>query len=507
MNLSRRHFMATAAAASVAPAVVSATHTAQAAAPMTGKPAASFYRFKVGDFEVTTLHDGLIKVANPAAMITNKTPEEINQALDIAMIPRDNLRNPFVPTIVNTGKNLVLIDTGFGDNGPPSVGMMAANLAAAGIDPKNIDTVLITHFHPDHISGLRSKAGDANFPNAEVIVHSVEWKYWNDESELGKVTDPFKPSFAATKRVFAPMAKDVKQAEIGKEVVPGITAIDTKGHSAGHVSYLIASGNGSLLVLGDVTNNPAILRVIRNGGCGPTSSPTSRSHRGGACSTWPRPTKFRSSAITTGSRRSAASRKPPPATSISPPCGRRRSSRDTCAKKSTGGHRAARFLLWLYRALLVTAHRGQPRERPRLRRARPALHLRHKLAALAQCAGTHHVVRFLAGAGRRRIDRRAALRTERLRARIAALRRHLDVNRRLARQHLESAAGDRNIGAERGTRAGLAIGAMTDAGFLRIGLAFESDEPAMTTAVHFHFFSPYSAAASIASMSSSDMPK
>jgi glyoxylase-like metal-dependent hydrolase (beta-lactamase superfamily II) len=258
MSFSRRQFMATAAAAAATPAVLSVSTTAQAAAPMVGKQVPAFYRFKVGDFEVTTLHDGLLKVANPNTMIVNKTPDEIGAALDAAGVPRDNVQNPFVPTIVNTGKNLVLIDTGFGDNGPPGVGLMATNMAAAGIDPKTIDTILITHFHPDHISGLRNKAGEAVYPNAEIIVPSQEFKYWTDESELGKVTDPFKPSFAATKRVFAPMAKDIKQAEYGKEVVPGITMVDSRGHSHGHASYMVSSGKDNLLVLGDVTSNPAI---------------------------------------------------------------------------------------------------------------------------------------------------------------------------------------------------------------------------------------------------------
>ena len=262
MGISRRQFMATAASAAAAPAVLNASHTAHAAAPMVGKQVPAFYRFKVGDFEVTTLHDGILKVANPNTMITNKSPDEIAAALDSAGVPRDNVQNPFVPTIVNTGKNLVLIDTGFGDNGPPGVGLMTANMIAAGIDPKTIDTVLITHFHPDHISGLRNKAGEAVYPNAEIIVASQEIKYWTDESELGKVTDAFKPSFAATKRVFAPMAKDIKQGEYGKEVVPGITMIDSRGHSLGHASYMVSSGKDNLLVLGDVTNNPYLF--LRN---------------------------------------------------------------------------------------------------------------------------------------------------------------------------------------------------------------------------------------------------
>lgn len=249
--------MASAAAASVTPAVMS-TQTAQAAAPMSGKPAPSFYRFKVGEFEVTTVNDGVVKIANTAALVPTRSPDEINKALDDAMIPRDNLLNPFTPVVVNTGKNLVLIDTGWGDNGPATVGTMMSNLAAAGIDPKDVDTILITHFHLDHISGIRAKAGTANFPNAEIIVAADEWKFWNDESEASRAADMWKNNFAAIKRVFGPIAKDVKQIAYGKEVVPGITAVDSRGHSPGHTSYMLSSGNSTLLVLGDVTNNPAL---------------------------------------------------------------------------------------------------------------------------------------------------------------------------------------------------------------------------------------------------------
>jgi len=257
MDLSRRQLLATAAAAAAAPAAINLT-TAQAAAPLSGKQAPAFYRFKVGEFEVTTLHEGLLKVANPNTLVTNKTPDEIGQALDAAGIPRNNVQNPFVPTLVNTGRNLVLIDTGFGDIGPPGVGQLMPNLIAAGVDPKQIDTVLITHFHPDHISGIRSKTGESIYPNAEVVVAAQEWKYWTDDGEASRAADPWKPSFAATRRVFTPIAKDVRQVEYGKEVVPGITVVDSRGHSPGHTSYMVSSGSANLLVLGDVTNNPAI---------------------------------------------------------------------------------------------------------------------------------------------------------------------------------------------------------------------------------------------------------
>jgi len=147
-----------------------------------------------------------------------------------------------------------------GDNGPPTVGSLAANMQAAGIDPKTIDTVLVSHFHGDHISGIRAKAGAANYPNAEIMVPAPEWQFWNDASNQAKVIDPFKPGFANVKRVFDPIAKDVKQYEQGKELVPGITAVDARGHSPGHTAFIVASGNGKLLVTSDTVNHQILIR-------------------------------------------------------------------------------------------------------------------------------------------------------------------------------------------------------------------------------------------------------
>ena len=90
-------------------------------------------------------------------------------------------------------------------------------MAAAGIDPKTIDTVIISHFHPDHISGLRNKAGQAIYPNAEVMVPAGEWAFWRDDGEMSKSAEVWKPTFMHTRRVFDPIAKDLKRFEFGKE--------------------------------------------------------------------------------------------------------------------------------------------------------------------------------------------------------------------------------------------------------------------------------------------------
>ena len=247
-------------AAAIAVGSLSGTLPARAAAPLIGKQGPSFYRYKVGDFEVTALNEGVVRNATPANMAVNKTLPDVQKALGDAFLPTDHVINQFNTIVVNTGRNLVLIDSGFGDNGPPTGNNLLSNMSAAGIDPKNIDTILVSHFHGDHISGIRAKGGAANYPNAEIMVPSGEWQFWNDASNQAKVIDNFKPGFANVKRVFDPVAKDVKQFEHGKELVAGITAVDSRGHSPGHTAFLVASGNGKLLVTSDTVNHQILIR-------------------------------------------------------------------------------------------------------------------------------------------------------------------------------------------------------------------------------------------------------
>src|SRR5262249_22884786 len=162
----------------------------------------SFYRYKVGDFEVTALSEGSVRNAALQNMALNKSVPEIQKALGDAFLPTDHVINYFNVLVVNTGKNLVLIDSGFGDNGAPTVGMLLSNMQAACLDPKNVDTIQVSHFHGDHINGIRAKAGAANFPNAEIMVAAPEWKYWNDAAEESKAAQVWKGNFGAVKRVF-----------------------------------------------------------------------------------------------------------------------------------------------------------------------------------------------------------------------------------------------------------------------------------------------------------------
>jgi len=193
-------------------------------------------------------------------MALNQSVPYIQKALGAAFLPTDHVTNHFNVVVVNTGKNLVLLDSGFGDNGPPTVGNLISNMNAAGIDPKAIDTILVSHFHGDHINGIRAKAGAANFPNAEILVPAAEWKHWTDSGEESRAPQVWKGNFAAVKRVFDPIAKDVKQYQYGTELVAGITSVDARGHSPGHGAFVVASGNGKLLVTSDTVNHQILVR-------------------------------------------------------------------------------------------------------------------------------------------------------------------------------------------------------------------------------------------------------
>jgi len=162
--------------------------------------------------------------------------------------------------VINTGSKLVVIDTGNGlgafEGSKGAVGQMNANMTAAGIDPNVADIVVISHFHGDHMNGLKKADGSPVYPKAEILVPAAEWAFWADEANASKTNGFNKPNFPNVKKAFDGLK--VTQFEAGKEVAPGIVAISTPGHTPGHTSFVVSSGSGKLLVQSDVTNIPAL---------------------------------------------------------------------------------------------------------------------------------------------------------------------------------------------------------------------------------------------------------
>ena len=229
-----------------------------AEAPPAGKQAPGVYRYKIGSFELTALYDGIWYRPITDKFIRNASFTEVEHALDAAYMPHDKLETPFTTLIVNTGKKLILIDTGTGGQISPTAGMIGDNLAAAGISPKSVDQIVISHFHPDHINGIKDKDNALVFPNAEIMVPAPEWAYWMDDANLNAAPADLKLTFRNQRRIFSDIAPQVTRFDPGKEVSPGIVTLAAPGHTPGHTVFAIHSGDQSLLVLGDTAQHPAI---------------------------------------------------------------------------------------------------------------------------------------------------------------------------------------------------------------------------------------------------------
>jgi glyoxylase-like metal-dependent hydrolase (beta-lactamase superfamily II) len=133
----------------------------------------------------------------------------------------------------------------------PRSGTYNANLAAAGIDPKSVDAVYISHFHPDHINGIKTKDNELLFPNASVSVPAPEWAFWMDDANMSKAPEAAQGLFKNCRRIFGDIASKVQRFEPGKELEAGIMSVAAFGHTPGHTAFAVASGNQSLLNIVD----------------------------------------------------------------------------------------------------------------------------------------------------------------------------------------------------------------------------------------------------------------
>ena len=259
-ELTRRAALAGVAATTLMPLTMAAP--ARAAAPLADKQAASFYRYNLGTYQITVVSDGVTVVPRPDNYVVNASKDEVSKVFVENYLPPDKATHSFNPIVINTGSKLIVVDTGLGpanfEQSKGKVGQFQTNLAAAGIDRNNVDTVIISHFHGDHINGLLTADNKSAYPNAEIMVPSAEWKFWMDDGEMSKASgDRMKGLFKNNRNIFeAGLKKKVTPYEWGKEVAPGLLAVDTVGHTPGHTSYVLSSGSGKVFIQSDVTNVP-----------------------------------------------------------------------------------------------------------------------------------------------------------------------------------------------------------------------------------------------------------
>jgi glyoxylase-like metal-dependent hydrolase (beta-lactamase superfamily II) len=223
-----------------------------------------FYRFKIGDFQATVISDGQGPIPVSPILVMNASEAEL------APVLRANFMQPVIqatnnPLVVDTGRERILVDTGFGEKiGPPfgSFPQLEANLARAGITPESIDLVVISHGHLDHIGGLVTKSGALAFPKAQFVFVDTEWNYWTGsrfESEVdsSSLPDPFKKgTIGAARENLPPVADRSLFVKQGGEITSGVHYIAAPGHSPAHALILFASGNEQFMHMGDIAHSP-----------------------------------------------------------------------------------------------------------------------------------------------------------------------------------------------------------------------------------------------------------
>ncbi len=173
-----------------------------------------------------------------------------------AGMPADKLTLTFNPLAIETPNGVVLIDTGFGESGPPTAGHLLANLQAAGIAPEDVTTVIISHFHGDHILGLTRKDGSKIYPNARLMVPQAECNFWLNDAAMKAAPESAKSNFEVARKTMGSL--EMQRFAWGETILPGFIAVQADGHTPGMSAVEIESGGEQMMYVADITNNPLL---------------------------------------------------------------------------------------------------------------------------------------------------------------------------------------------------------------------------------------------------------
>ena len=228
-----------------------------AAAPMAKTPAPGYFRMMLGEFEITPLSDGTVDL--PVDKLLTQKAEKTTAALSKSFLkaPLETSDNAY---LVNTGKKLILIDTGAGVLFGPTLGKIQASMKAAGYSPEQVDEIYLTHMHSDHLGGLLVTKGNPAFPNAVVRAAKREADHWLSQANMDKAPADGKNTFHNAMAALDPYVKagKFKTFDGDVELTPGIRALGGHGHTPGHTTYVIESGGRKMIAIGDLIHVGAV---------------------------------------------------------------------------------------------------------------------------------------------------------------------------------------------------------------------------------------------------------
>lgn len=220
------------------------------------------HRFQLGVFECIVVNDGNFAYHDPASVFfANASGQRLERALREYHLDSEHWEeyiSPYPSLVIQTGQHRLLVDTGAGRMAP-TTGNLIPNLQANGIPPEEIDRVIITHGHPDHVGGLTDHEGKPAFPNARYVMWESEWEYWTSEPDLAElpVADAIKELILAfARRNLPPIRSRLDLVDDETEILPGIQVVAAPGHTPGHMAVAVRSGHESLLCASDAAIHP-----------------------------------------------------------------------------------------------------------------------------------------------------------------------------------------------------------------------------------------------------------
>lgn len=255
MTINRRAVLA---GLTASPAITLASGSAQAASVGATELPPTVHQFKLGENRVTVFLDGHLPLGPQLFANYDEQKAKAALALGLHQMTPEGLNIPVNGYLIERGSRKILVDAGSANLMGASLGAMAAGLAATGVKPADIDTILLTHMHPDHSGGLMTADGGAVFVNAELAVAKAEWDFWHDDAIMASVPENSRGFFQMARNTVAPYANRLKLFEGEVAVADGFTSVALPGHTPGHTGYMLDAGGRQLLFWGDVVHSVAL---------------------------------------------------------------------------------------------------------------------------------------------------------------------------------------------------------------------------------------------------------